>query len=266
MNNEILVISSAELEFLRPVVVSNLRRYGNAADGGYALTSIALSNSDFYLSLGLGENWSFETEISRVNPQARIDTYDDTVHLKFFAVKALKGLVKFLVMRDSSANLTARLNRLLDYFRFWLTVPTHNHHKIHVSATSFEKILGCYPKESRIGLKVDIEGSEWKILGLISQEQFRFEFIVIEIHDFDNHVNELREFLRTLSSNFVIAHLHANNYGTLGDNGFPKVFELTLLRDSREHGMGMMRKQLPVPELDVPNSKSRPDFKIMFPG
>lgn len=266
MTDKILVPCPAELEFLQPVVVSNLRRFGNAADGGYALSLIALTSSDFILSLGLGEDWSFESEISRVNPQARIDTYDDTVHLTFFAIKVLKGLAKFLLLRDSRANLKARLKRLTGYIQFWHVVPTHKHHRIHISAISFEEILTRYPKQSRIGLKVDIEGSEWEILKLITEKQSLFEFILVEIHDFDYHVNELREFIGSLNDDFVFAHLHANNFGALGVNGFPKVFELTFLRTSNAHTIGTKRKQLPVPEFDTPNAKNRPDFIINFPG
>ncbi len=266
MTNKILVPCPTDLEFLQPVVVSNLRRFGNAADGGYALSSTALLSSDFFLSLGLGEEWSFESKISRVNPRARIDIYDDTVHLTFFATKVLKGLVKFLLLLDSSANLKARLKRLIDYIQFWHLVPTHKHHRVHISAKSFEEILTSYPKQSRIGLKVDIEESEWEILKLITKNQSLFEYILVEIHDFDHHVNELREFIGSLNDDFVLAHLHANNFGALGVNGFPNVFELTLLRTSNALTMGMKRKQLPVQEFDTPNAKNRPDFIINFPG
>lgn len=48
-----------ELNFLRPRVISGLSRIGNITDGGYALTTSALSESSHFLSLGLGENWSF---------------------------------------------------------------------------------------------------------------------------------------------------------------------------------------------------------------
>ena len=115
-----------------------------------------------------------------------------------------------------------------------------------------------------LGLKIDIEGSEWEILDLVAENKDRLEFVLLEIHDFDRHVEQLRDFLRDLSGSFVLAHLHANNFETLGSNGFPRVFEITLLRLSVATSAGGYRGKLPIPGLDVPNAKNRPDFVIDF--
>jgi hypothetical protein len=265
MIEPIKVSSPESLNFLRPKIISNLYRVGDSADGGYAITSTALTNSEQFLCLGLGENWSFEREIHQVNPKARIDIYDDSVGLYFFSIKAAKGFVKFLFMRETRANATARFKRLTDYFQFWIQVNTNNHHKIHITQASFRNILVNYPVGTRIGLKIDIEGSEWDILKLIELNQSQFEYILIELHDFDRHESDLRDFLSGISDNFVLAHLHANNFETIGNNGFPKVFELTLIRKYNVVNSGLNRNRLPVQGLDVPNAKNRPDFIIEFP-
>jgi hypothetical protein len=261
---EINVTCPKELKFLQPQVLNNLKRAGNSTDGGYAISTDALARSDYFLSMGLGENWSFEEAISETNAKAAIDIYDNTVSLFFFAVKFLKGLVKFLLFRDSLVNLNARFSRLANYFRFWMRSASHHHHQIRITKDSFRKIISNYPINSRIGLKIDIEGSEWEILGTITENEFRFEFILIEIHDFENHESELKAFLNELDSSFVLAHLHANNFETLGKNGFPNVFELTLIRKSSAQTSGQYRQKLPVPNLDLPNAKNRPDFLINF--
>jgi hypothetical protein len=239
---------------------------GNSADGGYAITSDALSNSDRFLCLGLGENWSFERDIHQAYPKARIDIYDDSVDLYFFSVKAVRGLLKYFLMRETLANVKARFARLRHYIQFWIKINTNNHHKVRVTQSSFQEILASYPAKTRIGLKIDIEGSEWEILKLIQLNQSRFEFILIEIHDFDCHVNDLREFLIGTRDNFVNAHLHANNFEKTGNNGFPKVFELTLIREYNTVNTGLNRTRLPVSSLDLPNAKNRPDFIIEFPN
>lgn len=264
LKKEIQVTCPKELNFLQPQVVSDLQRVGNSTDGGYAISADAIARSDCFLSLGLGENWSFEEAISKANSAAAIDIYDNTVSLFFFAVKFLKGSIKFLFFQDSLVNLNARFLRLAKYFRFWKQSSLNHHHQIRITRDSFLEIISKYPIDSKIGLKVDIEGSEWEILRTIAENEFRFEFILIEIHDFENHECELRDFLSKLDSSFVIAHLHANNFESLGKNGFPKVFELTLLRKSSEQSFDEYRKKLPVPELDVPNAKNRPDFHITF--
>jgi hypothetical protein len=199
-----------------------------------------------------------------INPNAAIDIYDDTVSLSFFATKAIKGLVKFLCLKDSLSNLRSRFTQLADYYKFWHQSPRNVHHKMRITKNSFCEIISSYSPEVRIGLKVDIEGSEWEILEQLAQNKSRFEFVLIEIHHFEDHEIELREFLATLDNDFVLAYLHANNFEHVGRNGFPRVFELTLLRKANARATGGNRQTLPVPNLDVPISKNRPDFQISF--
>ncbi len=252
------------LYFLRPVVIEEICRVGNLSDGGYVMSRSAIERSDLLLSLGLGENWSFEKAFSEINKGASIDIYDHTVSLQFFAVKLLNGLVKFLFFKESPSSLFARAKRFCDYFLFWVKNSQNKHHQIRISEESLSTALSRYKGSDLIGLKVDIEGSEWEILNLIAENKDRFEFMLIEIHDFDKHVDQLRDFLGELSGNFVLAHLHANNFETLGSNGFPKVFEITLLRSRGTAVSAGYRSELPIPDLDVSNAKNRPDFLIKF--
>lgn len=264
MNNQIQVQCSKELNYLRPRVINNLSRMGNIADGGYAITASALSESSHFLSLGLGENWSFENVARKVNPTSPIDIYDHTVSFAFFTRKALKGIAKFVLGRDSFSNLESRFKRLNQYFKFWNLSNLNRHHQVRITREVFQEVLSKYPLNSSIGLKVDIEGSEWEILELVAKEQGRFEFILLEVHDFDQHEAELRKFLSDIQDLFVLSHLHANNFETLGDNGFPNVFEITLLKRAEVTSSEEYRQELPVEGLDSPNAKNRPDFHIKF--
>lgn len=264
MNDFVRLVCPAELQFLQPVIVEELCRIGNLSDGGYAMTGAAIKKSDAFLSLGLGENWSFEKAVSDINLKATIDIYDDTVSFFFFARKAFNGLGKLVLFRESKSNFLARVWRLKEYFIFWVRNPTNTHHQIRINKDSFKQVLSGYTNETMIGLKVDIEGSEWDVLDLISEDQSRFEFLLIEIHDFDIHVDQLRNFLNDLSDRFVLAHLHANNFETLGSNGFPRVFEITLLREPTISTTREYRSELPIVGLDVPNAKNRPDYLIEF--
>jgi hypothetical protein len=264
MSENIRVSCPNELLFLRPQEVKELCRVGKHSDGGYALCKEAVMNSNHFISLGLGEDWSFERAISEMNPTATIDIYDHTISMAFFVIKAIKGSVKFFIGQDSKSNYFARLKRLVDYCKFWQISSKHHHHKVRISRQSFEKIISDLPEGKLVGLKVDIEGSEWGILETISKEQSRFEFALIEIHDFDGHEDNLREFINDLSESFILAHVHANNFEALGSNGFPSVFEISLLRSTSITPTGTLRSQLPVIGLDAPNAKNRPDFVIHF--
>jgi hypothetical protein len=264
MTDLIRVDCPKELHFLRPIVVEDLERVGNLADGGYVMTLPVIASVSCLLSLGLGENWSFESNFSKINENASIDIYDDTVSLSFFLRKSCNGVVKTLLLRESWASVKARFNRLSNYFSFWYRNPRNKHHKVRINSKSFEQILSRIPIDSVIGLKIDIEGSEWEILEQILVHQSRFGFILIEIHDFDLHVQQLEEFLDQLSGRLVLSHLHANNFEGLGENGFPRVFEITLLRDPAILSPRGYRNELPLEGMDAPNAKNRPDFVIRF--
>ncbi len=199
-----------------------------------------------------------------MNPGASIDVYDNTVSLFFFAVKAFKGFVKLILLRDSISNFVARLKRLKSYYFFWVKKSGNQHRNLRITMESFERILLSYPKDKTLGLKVDIEGSEWEILNLIFENRSRIEFLLIEIHDFDKHQDALNKFLSEITDELVLCHLHANNFEELGTNGFPKVFEITLISTRNVSVSNEFRNELPISGLDVPNSKNRPDFRILF--
>ena len=265
MRSSLEITCPEDLYFLRPVIVEEICRVGNLSDGGYVMSRSAIESSEVLLSLGLGENWSFEKAFSEINKSASIDIYDHTVSLNFFVSKVFRGLVKLLIFKESVSDVLARAERLKDYFIFWVMDSRNKHNQICIGEASLVTALSRYENSEMIGLKVDIEGSEWEILNLIAVNKDRFQFLLIEIHDFDKHVEQLRDFLRDLSGQFVLAHLHANNFETLGSNGFPKVFEITLLRSPGAKNPPGYRSELPIPGLDVPNAKNRPDFLIKFP-
>ncbi len=140
----------------------------------------------------------------------------------------------------------------------------NKHNQIRINEASLSTTLSRYERSDLIGLKVDLEGSEWGILHLIAGNMDRFEFVLIEIHDFDRHVEQLKDFLRDLSGQFVLAHLHVNKFETLARNGFRKVFEITLLRSPGSIISAGHWSEPPIPGLGVPNAKTRQDFLIKF--
>jgi hypothetical protein len=106
----------------------------------------------------------------------------------------------------------------------------NKHHPIRISGASSNTALSGFDNSEVFGFKVDEKCSEWEILNLITGNRDRFEFLLLEIHDVDRNVEQLKDFLRDLSGQLIRAHPHANNFETLGSNGHPRVFEITLLR------------------------------------
>lgn len=253
-----------ELNFLQPYECSELLRVGNASDGGYLLPISYTDGIQHLISLGLGENWTFEAELASFNPKLIIDIYDDSVSLQFFVVKVFKGIAKFLLGKESFHNVASRVGRLRMYIKFWKLDKNNKHIHLRISRESFHLIVTSIKQDSRYGIKIDIEGSEWEILKELAAVQSSFEFMILEIHDFDKHVSELDEFLYTTKGCFKLIHLHANNFGEIGKNGFPNVFEIVLIRDRGLVKLRNKRELLPVSGLDIPNAKNRPDYQIEF--
>jgi hypothetical protein len=253
-----------DLHFLQPFECSDLSRVGNASDGGYLLPRPYIHQIQHLISFGLGENWTFESELASLNPNLSIHAYDNTVSLQFFAAKAFKGIVKFLLGKESGSNVVSRIRRLSTYFKFWILNEKNKHQHLRISEKSFHSISATLNENSNYGIKIDIEGSEWEILRDLGTVQNSFEFVILEIHDFDKHVYELTEFLNALEQNFKLIHLHANNFGEIGKLGFPNVFEIVLIRDRGIVNLTNKRKLLPVSGFDIPNAKNRPDYQIEF--
>ena len=264
MTETIFIKCPKDLNFLQPFECLELSRVGNASDGGYLLPRSYIDGIQHLISLGLGENWTFESELASLNPRLTIDIYDDTVSLEFFASKAFKGIVKFLLGKESFNNVSSRIGRLRMYIKFWKFDKNNKHRYVRISRESVHSISTSLKQESRYGIKIDIEGSEWEILRDLATVQSSFEFIILEIHNFDEHVSELNEFLNTIQDCFKLIHLHANNFGEIGKNGFPNVFEIVLIRDRGLVKLGNKRDLLPVSGLDIPNAKNRPDYQIEF--
>ena len=264
MTETIIIKCPKHLYFLQPFECSELSRVGNASDGGYLLPRSYIDGIQHLISLGLGENWTFESELASLNPDLSIDIYDDTVSLQFFVIKSIKGIVKFLFGKESFSNMASRIRRVRMYLKFWMLNKQNKHLHVRISRESFHSISTSLKPESRYGIKIDIEGSEWEILRDLAIVKSSFEFIILEIHNFDEHVSELNEFLNTIQDCFRLIHLHANNFGEIGKNGFPNVFEIVLIRDRGLVKLRNKRELLPVSGLDIPNAKNRPDYQIEF--
>ncbi len=111
---------------------------------------------------------------------------------------------------------------------------------------------------NNIFFKIDIEGSEYRILEKLISIKNKITSIAIEFYDYDLHKSEIIEFIERIGLNVI--HIHANNYGyVLKENKKPSVVEMTL---SRNQEISLM-PELPH-KLDMPNCKTIEEIKINF--
>jgi len=112
--------------------------------------------------------------------------------------------------------------------------------------------------------KIDIEGSEYRILPWIIEAADLFTGLVIEFHDTDIVADTFNAQIEGLLASFEIVHVHGNNYGDLSvDGSLPLSLEITFLHRHLAAACAGAVDALPraaVPALDAPNDPARPDF------
>jgi hypothetical protein len=245
---------------LWPKNFDDLRRYGRNYDGGYIIPASAFKAADSLLSFGLNFDWSFEREFAVAHPSAPIHAYDPTVGKGRFIYAGFWALLGAVYSRHEWAKFLA----CHDYFRFFRPPVIHFREWIGSRAGHLGLVaaVGRLPSSARIGLKVDIEGSEYEIFEEIVAITDRVEFLAIELHDVEAHVDEIIDFTEKMGATHIIAHLHGNNYAPNCSDGItPSAIEVTYVRRAAlpvEDFLG----ELPRVGLDQPNNWKRPDVKI----
>ena len=108
-------------------------------------------------------------------------------------------------------------------------------------------------------VKIDIEGSEYRILSDIVKMKDSIDILIIEFHDIDIHLENIKKFITDF--NFHITHLHVNNYSNPDVNGLPKDIEVTFQKHSAIVENSNTRYPL---SIDMPSNKLQPDFDIQW--
>jgi hypothetical protein len=257
-------------KFFYPKNDCNLIRLGNKNDGGYVVEENSVRNSEILLSFGLSDDWSFESDFSKLGKK-KIYTYDYSVNLRFWIVNFIKSLINILLFREPLSN----IKKLLEFYNYksFFNNKTNFHYKKFISPLSMKKNMLnnnfitdlnriFKDLEKNIFLKIDIEGSEYRILDQIIDNSKKINGLVIEFHDFDLHQKVIEKFLSDLDLKLV--HLHVNNFGTINNEGIPSAVELTF--SSREFISNNLNndKIYPVVNLDKPCNKNEIDHKIIF--
>lgn len=237
---------------LKPKKNYKLIRLGGQQDGGYLVGENSLMKTETLISFGIEDNWQFEKEFQTTNSNSIIKCYDDKSILQY--------LIKKFIIELIFAPYNCRL-KFIKYFRnildFLQIKKKINFFQRKISYGDLEKIL-INTNGGNIFLKIDIEGSEYRILEEIIKNQERIIGIVIEFHDFDYHKKMIYNFCKNL--NLDLVHIHPNNFGPKDNNGDPTVIELTF---DKEPDILDDNCYLPH-KLDVKNNPYNGDIDLVF--
>ena len=258
---------SIDISGLRPVACDSLVRMGSANDGGYVVPLSAVKAANVLLSFGLSHNWTFERDFKRLNPAVLIHCYDHTVSFQTTIEYSVRQLL-ISILRFSGTALR-RAAAWLDYPIFFRGNVIHFKTRVwpdrQQESATIDDIFGRLPPESRVFVKMDIEGSEYRVLDDLLRHADTIEAIAIEFHDIDMLVQRFNELTEKIKEKFHIVHIHANNHMGVTPCNFPIALEVSFL--NRRNFASIPERSLleyPVPGLDQPNNPRSPDIKLNF--
>lgn len=217
-------------KIFQPFYCEDLIRLGKDNDGGYIVNKKDLKETKKLLSLGVGDDWSFERDFAKIK-KCPIISYDAEV-----SEKNKKSLKSFFKGDKIFVNKNIGKNK---------------------DEIDLSSIL-----EEGTFLKCDIEGAEYNLLKDIIQNTKLFTGLAIEFHDIQKYenFNELTNFMSKINQKLV--HVHVNNCGFFfdGEKYHANVIELTF---SSSENISLREVELPN-KLDMPNCIEGEELCILF--
>lgn len=253
-----------KLKDFQPYEYANLVRRGSTNDGGYVLPSDI--TAQLLISLGLGDDWKFELDLIEHKQVDRFIVFDHSVTL----VNLLK---KFIKRHRNLKDFVFRALVLTRYLRdFVIFKKPHIKKKItkygntenteDISLTEIFKEF-VTDSNSKVILKIDIEGSEFDIIEQIFELSNKIIVLIIEFHEILMNEDKFKISLELLKSKFLLIHTHANNFDEISDSELPNVCEFTFINQNG-HMESRKVSRLPRVGLDSPCNPGRPDKEMIF--
>ena len=255
------------LSDFRPVACEGLTRVGSPNDGGYVVPRRAVEAADALLSFGLSHNWTFERDFKSRNPKAVIHCYDHTVSMLSAVEYSVGQLLRFLV------RLRPRYLRkaftFVDYPLFFRGDRIHFKERVwhdrKNNSVTIDDAFSRLAAGSQVFVKMDIEGSEYRVLGELLPHAKNIVALVIEFHDVDIVPELFHALVQEIRRDFHIVHVHGNNLGGVTPFHFPIAPEITFLNKRFfSSDPPLSRLSYPVAGLDRPNYDGFPEIPLAF--
>ena len=212
-------------------------RVGNKYDGGYVIGE--LSKYDYLYSYGCNDMISFENEIyNRYKIPSYV--YDHT---------------------------TDKITDKPDYVNFFREGVSYEKTD-DMDTIDNHVIKNGHTQNKNLMMQIDIEGGEWNLFKRCKYLT-NFSQIVIEFHIFQSLFNYEKVFedtFTTLNRDFTCIHVHGTNCPLQPwlDGNFPKVFEVSYIRNDFITEKEIEPNPYPVKGLDFPTDPTRADLKLDY--
>ena len=246
-----------ELNWLIPTDVE-LVRIGDNTDGGYLIPKVALDKADALLSLGLGENWSFDTQWHELHPTDPIHIYDGTITKELYAKAWPDGPLP-------GFNRPEPFDPVELYENFWNTKDNLRHYvEMMGNRRGQTNLKTCLDRlnSNNTFVKMDIEGGEYPLISEFIEHKDRIIGIAAEFHQLTSNPQQFAQAFFQLREHFELVHLHGNITFQAGAEGLTDGIELTFLR--KDLCNSTKKRYKIYHELDRSNVLNFYDFEYWF--
>jgi len=257
--------------FFRPKVSCDLIRVGSKNDGGYVIPKSSINEVQVLISFGLSDDWKFEQDFQNLS-KSKVICYDHSVNKKFWIVRFIKNCIAILMLKNIKDN----FKKIFTYFQYLSFFKNSNAiHEKKFIAPKDDLVFGIRPSDKSdlneilinnsyedVFLKIDIEGSEYRILDQIVSHQKKINSLAIEFHDCDLHFDRIKKFIDQFALDLV--HIHVNNYSSINHNLNPSVIELTFSSKKHTYPINIEAIKFPIEGLDAPCNKNHIDKQVLF--
>jgi len=264
------MIIKSKYNFLKPYKVKKLIRLGRNFDGGYLVCGDALKYCENLITLGVGDDISFEKDFDKKNKPQNIFLYDYTIDNKLFLKIILKYFRRLITLRTKVENFLYSITNYINYIRFirQKNVSLFKLRVVKKITKNFDidlkKIFKKINSNKNL-LKIDIEGSEYEIIDDIIRNYAKINILIIEFHWINKNSKLFINSVNKLKKKFDIVHLHANNYRPLKDNeDIFDVFEITLTNKNFNKFKKKYRVDFPIKNIDYECFPDRQKMNFSF--
>lgn len=249
---------------IRPFHWLDLVRLGRDHDGGYVVPAEIVSKTKVLLSLGYGNDFSFEKDYLNLCTKSKVILIDENASLVFLIKDFAQNCLKRLTFNGGHPRTAVK--NLFKFLTLKCTINIkYQRKRVSSDCTTKNQVALSYLLNQLdtfdTVLKMDIEGSEYECL-LEAKDLSNLSCLIIEFHDLPNKLNVFDEVLNKLDINFILVNCHINNFGKI-INGIPEVIELTF--SNRRFNSSNLQLVNAIPSiLDQRNSVRFPEVHYTF--
>ena len=216
-------------------------------DGGYIIPRSVMQRAKGLLSLGLGDDFSFDQDWKRMTGNGNIHLYDGSVNRDSLRININAG-------SRNHIDIKAEYD---DFFQG----PTQ-HINEHIGAHNFVQALEKLGNTD-IFIKMDIESSEYGLIESICNNADKILGVVMEWHGCSIDNSQWRNAMEEFAKHFDIVHFHGNNHVQINKDGIYGCMEFTHIRKDLVNSADL-RKQVHLPGIDFSNVVGGQDAEYYF--